>query len=89
MKSTDKDGNTIITLPVFNILITITKDGGGGSIMSDIKERAEDFHGELYNASIDGIESMILGHAIAGIDVTTPEYLEGIETAVQSCANNF
>jgi len=42
-----------------------------------------------YNSAMDGIESIILSHAIAGIDITTPEYKEGIETAVQGCASNM
>ena len=81
----------MITLPVFNILITLTEDGLGGSITSDLKEEASDNNegGELYNAAIDGIESMILGHAISGIDIESPKYLEGIEAAVGGCANNF
>lgn len=43
---------------------------------------------ELYNAAMDALESMILAHSLAGIDVTTPAYMEGIETAVEACANN-
>lgn len=89
MNSIDKEGNKVITLPVFNILITITPDGGGGSIMSDMKENEETPEDEMFNAAIDGIESMILAHAIAGIDVESPAYLEGIETAVEACGNNF
>lgn len=90
MKSIDKNGNTIITLPVFNILITITPDGGGGSISSpQLKTEHEDEEDELYNAAMDGIEAMILAHAIAGVDVESPAYIEGIETAVEGCANNF
>ncbi len=42
-----------------------------------------------FNAAMDGIESMILAHATAGIDVETPAYLEGIETAIDACGNNF
>ena len=87
MKSVDKDGNTMITLPVFNILVIITADGGGGSIMSDLKE--EDDDAMEYNAAIDGIESMILANACAGIDIESPAYIDGIETAVQSCGNQF
>jgi len=34
---------------------------------------------------IDGITSMILAHAIAGIDIETPAYVEGIEAAVGAC----
>ena len=44
---------------------------------------------DLYNNAMNGIESMILGHACAGIDITTPAYKEGIESAVQGCANSI
>lgn len=89
MTSTNEDGSKMISLPVFNILITITADGGGGAIASDMKENEETPEDEMFNAAIDGIESMILAHAIAGVDVESPAYLEGIETAVQACADNF
>jgi len=70
---------------------------GGGSITTDLHEEEvlngdgtiADLDVPIYNAAMDGIESMILGHAQAGIDISTPAYIEGIETAVQGCANNL
>jgi len=32
---------------------------------------------------------MILAHAVAGINVTTREYLDGVATAVEACAVNL
>ena len=72
----------VIRLDAFGIEVTLTGDGGG-SITSTVKEG----HSQ-YDAVMDGIESMILAHAIAGIDVNSPSYLEGIETAVLGAANN-
>lgn len=72
-----------IVLDAFGIQITLTEDGGG-AITSTLKEGDD-----RYDHVIDGIESMILAHAIAGIDVNSPAYLEGIETAVLSAANNL
>ena len=43
----------------------------------------------LYDAAVDGLESLILGHACAGIDIESPEYMEGIETAVEAIGNHF
>lgn len=40
---------------------------------------------EGFNNMIDGITSLILAHACAGIDITTAAYIEGIETSVQAC----
>lgn len=73
---------------------------GGGSINSDLKEEP-DIEGlmsssviakeikecNIYNASVDALESIILGHACAGMDITILAYIEGIETAVQALAN--
>ena len=41
-----------------------------------------------YNACMDAIESMILGHACSGVDITTDSYIEGVAASVQSCAND-
>ena len=72
---------------------------GGGSITSDMYEEP-DIEGltspeviakeiqecETYNKMMDALKSMILAHACAGIDITTPAYIEGIETACNGCA---
>jgi hypothetical protein len=42
-----------------------------------------------YNRAMDGIEALVLGHACAGIDITTDAYLTGIRTAVDGAANNI
>lgn len=42
----------------------------------------------VYNSAMHAIESLILAHACAGIDVTTPAYVEGIESAFDGCSNN-
>jgi len=76
-----------VQLPCYGIKVTLTGDRGG-SISSDLKE-ADTEENRDYNAAIDGIEAMILAHAIAGIDITTPAYVEGIETAVEAVGNNI
>ncbi len=49
----------------------------------------EDAKGKiLFNAMIDVVEGLILAHAVAGIDVTSPAYLEGVETVVDALCNN-
>ena len=42
-----------------------------------------------FNSAMNGVESMILAHAVAGINVTTREYLDGVATAVEACAVNL
>lgn len=75
----------IIKLPVFGILLNILSNKKGGGISSDLHE----IHASKeYNTAIDAIESLVLAHACSGIDVTSPAYLEGIETAVEAIVNN-
>ncbi len=57
--------------------------GGSGNTETEVASRL------AYNGAVDGIMSMILAHAISGIDVETPAYLEGIETALQASAENI
>ena len=77
-----------IKLPCFGIIVNVD-DGAGAISSTDLKTEHNDEEDELYNSAMDGIESIILAHACAGVDITTPEYIEGIETAVNSCANNI
>lgn len=44
---------------------------------------------EEFNAAMDAVESMVLAHACAGIDVTDPRYVEGVRTCIDACANNL
>jgi len=87
---------TTIKLPCYEIVVELTGDGKG-SIISNLQEYPDSTNNvdanELesirdYNERMNGLESLILGHACAGIDIETPAYLEGIESAVEGCANN-
>jgi len=76
-----------IKLPCFGIVVQLDGKGGGridSELHGDVKAAQRDLAGAL-----DGIESMILAHACAGIDITTPAYLEGIETAVEKVYNTW
>lgn len=42
-----------------------------------------------FNGALDAVESLVLAHACAGIDVNSPAYLEGIETAINALGNEF
>jgi hypothetical protein len=37
----------------------------------------------------DAIESLILAHACAGVDVTALAYVAGIETSLEACGNHL
>ena len=51
------------------------------------EKQAERYEFLCHRAAVDALESIILGHAIAGIDVASPAYMEGIETAQQALTN--
>lgn len=72
-----------IRLAVHDIVITVYSQGGGAieSSLHDDDESPE------AKAALDGLESMMLAHAVAGIDVSLPAYLEGIETVVEAIWN--
>lgn len=79
---------TTIDLKVFGIVVTL--DGkGGGKIVSDLKETDGLQEDVAYNCAMDGIESLILAHACAGVDIAAPAYIQAIETAAQACADNM
>jgi len=78
---------TTIDLKVFGIVVTLREVGG--SITSDLKLHNELKSAAEYNAAMHGIESLILAHAVAGVDIATPGYIEAVETAVNACANNL
>lgn len=58
-----------------------------GTVTSSLHTSEQD--GEEFNAAMDAIESMVLAHACAGIDVTESRYVEGVRTCIDACANNL
>lgn len=69
-------------------------DQGGGTIQSTlhIQETDPDFEAEYrsdYNAAMDGLESLILAHAGAGMDVQEARYVGGIRAALDAISNQI
>ena len=63
-----------------------------GTITSELREPLTSFDNidaqiELYNARVDGLESLILACACAGVDVETREFDEAVNTAVDAILN--
>lgn len=85
----------VIKLPCYGITIRLERkhaanhSGCGTITSSGLKGPSKTHLDRLYNAAIDGIESLVLAHACAGVDVQSPAYIEGIETAVDAIANSF
>jgi len=70
-------------LGVYGIKVTV--DGDRGGISSDLHEPGES---PEVRAAMDALESLILGHAFAGMEITSPAYLQGIESAVATVSSN-
>jgi hypothetical protein len=72
--------NEIKIVTNFGTIRIIPTHSAGVEMLSDIDRDDSDW--------IDAVESVILGHYSAGIDVTDPKYIEGINTALEAMDNN-
>lgn len=52
-----------------------------------VRKQAERYEFLCHRAAVDALESIILGHGVAGVDIESLAYIEGIETAVQALMN--
>ena len=91
LSGSDDDARTI-RLDCYGITIRLAREHtddrpGSGTITSDLRDRCDGR--EDFCSAIDGLESLILAHACAGVDVEAPPYVEGIETAVEAIFNNL
>ncbi|MEZ9708648.1 hypothetical protein AB4254_08250 [Vibrio breoganii] len=79
-----------INLGVYGIIIThCPNDIKGCAIVSEMKEPEDVLDNAEFNAGVDGLESLILAHFGAGIDIKSPEYIEGIETAYTALGAHY
>jgi hypothetical protein len=83
-----------IRLPCFGITVRLVREGiaktpGAGTITSDLRGPGKTAAQRQYNAAIDGLEALVLAHACGGVDIETPAYLEGVETAVEAITNHY
>lgn len=74
---------TVLSMGVDRITV-IVYDDGTGVIKSSLAEDGE----SAWNDAVDGLESLILAQACAGIDISTPTYLKAVETALEAISNN-
>lgn len=73
--------------------------GEGGVIESTLKDCPEAEYSDMgddgesimseWEAAMDAIESIILAHACAGVAVDSEQYVDGVNTALEACANNI
>jgi hypothetical protein len=98
MDYTDDDGVVhtearTIKMPCYNMVITTVDRAGdtSGSIISDLtvkRPRGSALSEPEVYYGLQAIESMVLAHACAGVDVESHAYIEGLETAVDAVLNN-
>lgn len=81
-----------IILPIFGIVVELFP-GGCATITSNLKEKhgwkAESLQDTPINVAIDVLESLILSHACAGVNITDGRYQEGIKTTVEKIVNVY
>ena len=64
----------------------------GGTVTSNLKVNPDDEDGEDWersNLAVDVLESIVLAHACAGVDVKSRAYQEGLETALDAISSNI
>jgi hypothetical protein len=78
-----------ILIRVGDDTIYLTLSGKAGAVRSSFKDGlSEDDLTPDFDNMIDAIEALVLGHACAGVDVESPAYAEGLQTAFQALANH-
>jgi len=92
--SNDADAAPVeVQLPCFGMVVRLDCPSSGtvarvGTITSDLIDAREHECNEPSRAAFSAIEALVLAHACAGLDIASPMYIEGIETAVEAIANN-
>jgi hypothetical protein len=72
-----------------SFMLQITEDRKVGTISSTISANFAQDENLQFVAAIDAVESLILAHAMQGIDVKNPAYVKGIETALEAIGNHY
>lgn len=85
----------IYTIPKYGITVEVVNMNGapGGGISSGLSEclmGSEPYEGDFeLDGAVNALESLILGHACAGIDISSEAYVTGLDTAIEAIANNL
>lgn len=73
-----------IKLPCYCIVVTLNDKGGTLTSGLDKGARCSQLR-----AAVDAIESLVLAHAIAEVNIESPAYIEGLESAIDAIYNNL
>ena len=75
-------------LGIYNIVVTVDENNIG-EITSSLLNQNDCDNLDEYVAAINAIESIILAHACAGIDIASKEYINGAQTSLDVIANIY
>ena len=73
-------------LPCYGIVVKYDEKAGGGMITSRLHAKGER---KSLGAALDAVESFILAAACAGVNVTSPAFVEAVETTVDKVSNEY
>lgn len=79
----------IISLPMCHNMIIHLEPNGMGSVISDLCRDPAYTANKRWGAAVDALESLVLAHACAGINVASPLYVDGLKTAIDAINNNL
>jgi hypothetical protein len=86
----------IYSIPEFGIEVEVPIPGGLGTIKSGLKEiligknsPKEFFESQFLEGAANAIDSLILAHACAGINVGSTDYVNGLRTCIEAIGNNI
>ena len=80
-----------VNIPGLNHHFVITAEADGNAfIQTDFRDGEDNGESDSeFLSALDGIESLILAHYCAGVDVQSAEYAKGIAVALEKIANAF
>ena len=83
-----------LKLPCHGIVITLgppDPDRSGAFLGAAIRSDLTPIGGETgkWRGAMHAVEAIIMAHAVAGVDVMSPAYVEGLETAVDAITNEL
>jgi hypothetical protein len=67
----------------------LLEPSGMGSVISDLSRDPAYLGNKQWGAAVDALESLVLAHACAGINVASPLYVDGLRTAIDAIQNHW
>ena len=71
----------------YDITISYDPANKAEAVITSTMNKPDTPENDLFNATVTGLEAMILAHFLAGVDITASAYLDGIEMTYQALRN--